>query len=177
MEFSQMSGFISVLVVSSFFFAMSSFFGHDDGNVDSGDSGSTHGENGPSILSLRNFFLFGIGFGAAGSVATDMGYSLMWSSVAGFSFGVVVAFVGWLFYRTIGRQQATSNTNTRTLVGKKATVSTFIPSGRVGQVAAQDQYGNRMYLDARSSDGTDLNEGEVVTIIDAVGNSATVAKS
>lgn len=167
-----------VLLVSCvLFFVLSSMFGHDDGGGDvSDDGGLTHGDNGPSLLSLRNLLLFGIGFGAAGAVATHMGYSLIASSLAGFVFGMTVALAGWWFYRAIGRQQGSTNTDTRNLIGKPALVTTHIPPGRMGQVAAQDEYGGRVYLDARSNEGVEINEGEPVIITEAFGNTVTVAK-
>ena len=172
---SQMAGFMTLLIASTLFFALSSVFGHDDGGADAGD-GVTHGDNGPSLLSLRNLLLFGIGFGAAGSVATHLGYSLMLASSAGAAFGVVVTFLGLMFYRAIGRQQATSNTNTQKLIGRKAVVTTQIPLGRLGQVSMRDELGGTVYLDARSGESTTIEQGELVYITDAAGSLVTTSR-
>jgi membrane protein implicated in regulation of membrane protease activity len=174
---SQMRGFFTLLVISVLFFVLSSHFGHDDGGGEmDGDVGVTSGDNGPSLLSLRNLFLFGVGFGAAGSVATHLGYSLIVSSIIGVGFGAVVALIGFWFYRTISRQQATTNTDTRNLVGKKATVSTYIPQGRMGQIVTQDEHGGTVYLNARTEADHDIDQGAQVVITEASGGMVIVAR-
>lgn len=174
---SQMGGFFTLLIASVLFFVLSSHFGHDDGGGDTGgDGGITSGDNGPSLLSLRNLFLFGVGFGAAGCVATHLGYSLIISSIFGVVFGAIVAFIGFWFYRAISRQQATTNTDTRNLVGKKATVSTHIPQGRMGQIVTQDEHGGTVYLNARTEADYDVDQGMQVVITEASGGTVTVAR-
>jgi membrane protein implicated in regulation of membrane protease activity len=171
---SQMGGFFTLLMASLLCFVLSSAFGHGDDGGDAGDGIST-GDNGPSVLSLRNLFLFGIGFGAAGSVATHLGYPLVISSVCGVVFGVSIALAGFWFYRTISRQQATTNTDTRNLVGKKATVSAHISQGRMGQIVTQDEHGGTVYLSALSSGAHDISQGTQVVITEASGGTVTVA--
>jgi membrane protein implicated in regulation of membrane protease activity len=175
LQLSQMAGFMLLLGISVVGLIGASLFGHDG---DIGDTdGLSHGESGPSLLSLRNLFLFGLGFGSAGAIATHLGASIVLSCVAGAVTGLVVAFVGWLFYRTISKQQATTNTNTVSLVGSRAVVSTHIPVGRMGQVVTNDQHGSTMYLDARASDAnSSFAEGETVSIVFAAGNSVRVSK-
>lgn len=169
MELSQMMGFVMMLAVSTVGIIGASLFGHD-GDVELND-GFSHGDNGPSLLSLRNLFLFGLGFGAAGAIATHLGLSLVLSCIVGASSGLLTALLGWLFYRTINKQQASTNTNTRNLVGSRATVTTRIPSGRIGQVVATDEHGSTIYLDARSSEvDRSFAEGDTVFIAAAAGN-------
>lgn len=175
MQISQMSGFVLVLLVSTLFLVGTSLFGHGD-DVDLSD-GLSNGDSGPDLLSLRNLSLFGLGFGSVGAIATHMGATLVMSCAAGTGSGLVFAFVGWMFYKTINRQQASSNTNTGTLVGKQATVSAHIAAGQVGQVIATDTFGSTIYLDARSQeDGRVFAEGEQVYILQAAGNLVRVAK-
>jgi membrane protein implicated in regulation of membrane protease activity len=175
MEISQMMGFVMLLAVSTVGIIGASLFGHD-GDVELSD-GLSHGDSGPSLLSLRNLFLFGLGFGAAGAIATHLGMSLVMSCVFGGVSGLMTSLLGWLFYRTISKQQASTNTNTRSLIGSRATVSTRIPSGRMGQVVATDEHGSTVYLDARSSEGDHpFAEGDTVFITEASGNLVRVAK-
>jgi membrane protein implicated in regulation of membrane protease activity len=175
MEISQMMGFVMLLGISVLGILGASLFGHD-GDVELSD-GLSHGDSGPSLLSLRNLFLFGLGFGAAGAIATHLGMSLVFSCIVGAISGMVIAFVGWLFYRTISKQQASTNTDTRNLIGSRATVSTRIPAGRMGQVVATDEHGSTVYLDARSSEeDRSFTEGETVFIAEAAGNLVRVAK-
>lgn len=170
MEISQMMGFVMLLGISVLGILGASLFGHD-GDVELMSDGLSHGDSGPSLLSLRNLFLFGLGFGAAGAIATHLGMSLVYSCIVGAVSGLVIAFVGWLFYRTISKQQASTNTDTRSLVGSRATVATRIPAGRVGQVVTTDEHGSTIYLDARSSEAArTFAEGETVFIAEAAGN-------
>lgn len=175
MEISQMVGFLMLLGVSALGIIGASFFGHD-GDIELSD-GFSHGDSGPSLLSVRNLFLFGLGFGSAGAIATHLGLSLVWSCVTGAVFGFVVALVGWWFYSTISRQQVSTNTNTRNLIGRQATVSTRIPVGQMGQVVTSDEHGSTVYLDARSSEeGASFAVGDPVNIVYAAGNQVRVAK-
>lgn len=175
MEISQMMGFVMLLAVSAVGIIGASLLGHD-GDVELSD-GFSHGDSGPTLLSVRNLFLFGLGFGAAGAIATHLGMSLVMSCVAGAVTGVVIALLGWMFYRTISQQQVSTNTNTGDLVGSRATVSTRIPSGQVGQVVATDKNGATIYLTARSSVADQsFPEGEIVRIVEAAGNLVRVSK-
>jgi membrane protein implicated in regulation of membrane protease activity len=169
MEISQMMGFVMLLGTSVLGILGASLFGHD-GDVELSD-GLSHGDSGPSLLSLRNLFLFGLGFGAAGAIATHLGMSLVYSCIVGVANGLLTALLGWLFYRTISKQQASTNTDTRNLVGSRATVSIRIPAGRVGQVVTTDEHGGTIYLDARSSEADrPFAEGETVFIMEAAGS-------
>jgi membrane protein implicated in regulation of membrane protease activity len=172
---SQMMGFVTLLAVSIAGIIGASLVGHD-GDVELSD-GLSHGDSGPSLLSLRNLFLFGLGFGAAGTISTHLGLSLMMSCVAGASLGVVIALLGWIFYRTLSRQQVSTNNNTVDLVGSWATVATRIPAGQMGQVVTTDKSGGTVYLTARSSEaGQSFAEGETVRIVEAAGSLVRVTK-
>lgn len=175
MEISQMMGFVTLLAVSTMGIIGASLFGHD-GDVELSD-GFSHGDSGPSLFSLRNLFLFGLGFGAAGAISTHLGMSLVMSCVTGAGMGMVIALLGWLFYRTISRQQVSTNTNTGDLIGSRATVATRIPVGQMGQVVTTDRNGSTIYLTARSSEaGQSFAEGETVCIVEAAGNLVRVTK-
>ncbi len=172
---SQMGGFLTLLGASALFFILASLFGGDDSG--GGDDGSemSHGDDGPSFLSIRNLYLFGMGFGAAGAIATHMDVSLVWAIIIGCCFGLLMAAIGWLFFRSVAKQQASTNTSTHSLIGKTAVVSSYIPAGRMGQVSAHDEHGSRVYLDARGEQGCAYNEGDTVRIIDSIGHMVTVA--
>ncbi len=175
MEISQMMGFVMLLGVSTLGIIGASLLGHDS-DVELSD-GFSHGDSGPSLLSLRNLFLFGLGFGAVGAIATHLGSSLVISCIAGAATGLVIALLGWLFYRTISRQQVSTNTNTGDLVGSRATVATRIPVGQMGQVVTTDKNGSTIYLSARSSEeGRSFVDGETVYIVEAAGSLVRVAK-
>ena len=170
-----MMGFMMLLGISVLGIFGASLFGHD-GDVELSD-GLSHGDSGPSLLSIRNLFLFGLGFGAAGAIATHLGMSLVFSCIVGATTGLVIAFVGWLFYKTISKQQASTNTNTKNLVGNSASVSTRITAGRMGQIVTTDEHGSSIYLYARSSEeGQSFTEGETVIISEAEGNLVRVIK-
>jgi membrane-bound ClpP family serine protease len=71
---------------------------------------------------------------------------------------------------------STSNTDTRNLVGKKATVSTYIPQGRMGQIVTQDEHGGTVYLNARTEADHDIDQGAQVVITEASGGMVIVAR-
>ena len=108
--------FLSIGGASALFFVLSLFFGDADADTDHGfdvhhdlDHGGADGHHGHSmsnIFSIRNLFLFGVGFGAVGAVARYYGFSMMVSSVFGTATGFVFAALGYFLFRALYAQQS-----------------------------------------------------------------------
>lgn len=186
--------FLALCIAGMLFFAVSLIFGgdadhgdfdhsgfdhvdvgHSDvGHADHGDS-DHHESQGPSIFSIRSFFLFMTGFGAAGAVAKYFGYDNFIASGWGASTGIIFAILGWLVFRVIHKQQASTTTNTASLVGRTGRVTVQIVPGEVGQISTRNQFGAALYLRAKTNGQQTITEGAIVTIQDAVGDIVTVA--
>ena len=146
------------------------------GHLDSSDVDTDHnGITVSDVFTLRNFLLFMVGFGATGMLAVNAGCKGWSSSGFGFLGGVTVAFLGFLFYRAIGRQQGNSATKLGALVGKDAVVITAIPSGGYGEIRTSDEFGTAVTLPAQSEDGA-IAGGFHVQILKIAANAAVVKK-
>jgi len=148
------------------------FDGHADAShPDGGSSGITLSD----LLSLRNFLMFLVGFGAVGMEMTSAGYNAWQSSFGGVVGGIVLAAIGFLFYRMIAKQQGSSVTKLGALAGKQAQVITSIPEDGYGEIRLNDQFGASITLMALSKDGP-LSAGSCVEVVAVVANAATVKK-
>lgn len=189
--------FLAILISGLLFFLLTLFFGGEHGDLghadmghgdfghggfgghhDGGHVGGHHADNqrqpGPSIFSIRSFFLFMTGFGAAGALALSFGYSMFGSSLWGVFSGLVFAIIGWWFFKIVFAQQASTTVDTSTLVGNAARVTVRIESGCNGEVVTNDQFGHTRHLLAHAADGSSFGEGTVVAITAAAGNQVTV---
>jgi membrane protein implicated in regulation of membrane protease activity len=176
--------FWSVVLFFFLFRALSAFMGdHEtgDGGGEIHDTGShetnAEGEHGTvmfsSFFTLRNFLHFGIGFGAVGVLAVNLGYGPV--PACGFAIlgGFVLAFLGALFFGAIYRQQGNTVASLDLLVGKPGRVITAIPSGGVGQIETLNQFGTTITVSAQSQDGA-ITLGSRVEIISVVANALIV---
>lgn len=167
--------FLTVLAGSVVFFLLSHLF--DMG--DHGDAGGGHDHDGgggaftTDLLTLRNLFLFGVGYGAIGAIARYLGAGPLGSNLWGCSAGVLMAIMGALLYRTLRNQQSNTLDNNSNLVGKQAHVTTAIPEGGRGEITTTNRFGARVCLIAQSSDGP-IAENSIVEVTSVVGNTATV---
>lgn len=169
--------FLMILGGSALFFFISMAFGMDHGEVGGGhDDGGHDGDGGgfmTDLFTLRNIFLFGVGFGALGSIANAYGAGPLLSSLAGVGAGLLMAVFGAWLFRLLREQQANTVTSLDTLVGKSARVVTTIPKGGRGEISTTNDLGVNVTLAAQSSDDAILENANVV-IQSVVGNTATV---
>lgn len=176
--------FLSIAGSCALFFLLTLVFGgHGDADTSDMDGGDVHGHDhdgddgqSPSIFSLRSILLFGVGFGSVGALTAKFGGTIVLSCVLGILSGVGLAAIGWFIFRTLYRQQASTTTDTTSLVGKQAFVNEAIPPGGIGQVRATNIYGQAIYLSATCEDSSGVKEGTGVTITQAHGAQVVVRK-
>jgi hypothetical protein len=173
----QLQVFFWVLVASVLFFVFSILAGVDAyGDADvvqTPDGGDGHAAVSWNILSFRNLFLFGIGFGAVGFLSTKAGYGVATSVAGGIAAGAVIAAIGVWFFRLISSQESNTVTDPAELVGRKASVTTAIPAAGLGEVLAVNEHGTQVSLFAQSN-GTAILGGTRVVIVAAAGDRVTV---
>ena len=159
------------------FFFISMLFGADHGDLGGGhDHGGGEGDGDgfmTDLFTLRNIFLFGVGFGAIGYIARYLGAGPIGSSIAGIIAGLLMAVFGAWLFRVLREQQSNSVTSLETLVGKSARVTTTIPKEGRGEIATVNEHGVNVTMSAQSSDEA-IMENVNVTILSVVGNTATV---
>jgi membrane protein implicated in regulation of membrane protease activity len=147
--------------------------GHDGGEHDvPHDAG--HAEAGfPNFLTIRSLLLFGVGFGGAGFIANNKGYSTEVAIVVGLIFGVGIAFAGLKFLRIFQNQEGNTVTRLSSLEGSNGSVTTAIPSKGFGEIVARNEFGSPVTLMARSESG-EIPAGTRVRILSIDGGIATV---
>ncbi len=167
--------FLVILGGSFLFFVISTVFGMEHGDVDGHDHGDGDGEGGfmTDLFTLRNLFLFGVGFGAIGFIARYLGAGPLGSSFAGIGAGVLMAMFGAWLFRALRNQQANSIVDLETVVGKTASVITAIPEGGRGEISTTNSHGARVTMPAQSSGGA-VSEQTPVKVTSVVGNTAIV---
>jgi membrane protein implicated in regulation of membrane protease activity len=168
--------FLTVLGGSFLFFVISLIFGMEHGDMGGHDSGGHDGGEGgfaTDLFTLRNIFLFGVGYGALGFIARYLGAGPLGSNLWGCLAGAIMAFFGAWLFRALKSQQSNTITNLDTLIGKSANVITAIPEGGRGEIETANAFGTRVHMPAQSSDGA-IAEHTTVEIVNIVGNTATV---
>jgi membrane protein implicated in regulation of membrane protease activity len=149
------------------------FGGDHDTSGDSALDG--HGDHGgPGIFSVRVMAAFLTAFGVGGVVGRYYGLSHPAASGVGVVAGVVMAALVYQFARVLHGQQASSELQMATLVGKHGEVSVAIPVGGVGQVA-MSLSGERSEHLARAANGQAVPRGTAVVITALRGDSVIVA--
>jgi membrane protein implicated in regulation of membrane protease activity len=176
--------FLIIALASLAFSILSALFGGDTGgdvhldtsHVDTSSSGGGHdGIMFSDVLTLRTLLMFGVGFGAAGAIATNMGYGPGMASVGGLEGGCLIAALGVWFYRIIHGQQGNTAPRLDMLSGKRAMVVTDIPESGQGEVTTTNEFGTTVTLPAQSPEGR-IKLGSTVEIVAVVGNTATVKR-
>ena len=149
------------------------FGGDHDASGDSVlDVHADHG--GPGIFSVRIMAAFLTAFGVGGVVGRYYGLTHPAASGVGVVAGVVMATLVYQFARVLYGQQASSELQMATLVGKHGEVSVAIPAGGVGQVA-MSLAGERSEHLARAANGQAVPRGTEVVITALRGDGVIVA--
>ena len=166
-------GFLLLLVmlfVGEIFGADHELGAHDLA-MDHGDA--DHG-GGPSIFSVRVMAAFLTAFGVGGIVARYYNLQHPAASGVGVMSGIALAGIVYQFAKFLYSQQASSDVQMVSLVGRSAEISVAIPQGGVGQIAVTSG-GERSEHIARSADGRPLSRGVEVVITGLRGDSVVVA--
>jgi hypothetical protein len=141
---------------------------HDGALDHAGDVG------GPSIFSARIMASFLTAFGVGGVVARYYGLSHPAASGVGIVTGAAMSSIVFQFARILYSQQASSEVQMATLIGRSAEVSVGIPAGGLGQITLTVA-GQRTEQVARSANGDTVARGAEVLITGLRGDSVVVA--
>ncbi len=173
--------FVAIAIGAFMIVAGGFLLGHDhdfdhDVDHDVGHEGGvdTHGIIG--IFSLRVIFTFVMGFGAAGAIALHYGAGYPIASVIGIAVGIVLAALMYGIMMLFIEQQASSVTETDSLVGCTGTVTVPIDKDGMGEVGVSIG-GEYHTFTARAHDRGPLGKGIIVRIIGMTGSVLTVDKA
>lgn len=167
--------YVAIGAFGFLFLVVMLFFGGDAGGGD--HDGVAHGDGeagGPSVFSARIMAAFLSAFGVGGVVGRYYNLSHPAASGVGVVSGIIMAGLVYQFAKLLYSQQASSEVQMSTLVGRSAEVSVSIPPGGVGQVTLSVS-GERSEHIARSRSGDALPRGTEVVITGLRGDSVVVA--
>jgi membrane protein implicated in regulation of membrane protease activity len=136
------AGLVFLLVLWIF----GAFAGGDDHGGDGHDSvegGAEHNFPTVSIFSPRIIAIFAVGLGAGGSIATIYGATALIALLIGIGSGLSPAALAVVGMRALYRQQASSEVQTTSAVGKIGTVANEIAPNQNGEVSL---YVNGQYM-------------------------------
>jgi len=151
-----------IIMVGGFLFGHDHDAGHDHG-FDHGDAATI------SIFSVKVIATFGMGFGAAGAVASYYGYDTVMSSLIGVGFGLLLAGSMYILLNLMARQQSCSLVATSSLVGHTGTVTIAISKNGNGEVAVSGA-GNYGTYSARALDDVAIAKGRTVRVVRTSGS-------
>lgn len=149
-------------------------FGHGDHEVDDhgADHDADHGGN-MSVLSLKVFWMFLVGFGAGGYFAANVGSSVLVASLWGIFGGLIMAAIGYLLVNYLYKRQGNSVVRTSSVVGSTGIVGIAILPGRIGEVRCKVD-GHDEYFQAQSRIGTPIPVASRVKVVEAMGSTLIV---
>jgi membrane-bound ClpP family serine protease len=128
------------------------------------------GGHGPSVFSMRIISLLLVGFGAVGfgfRATTD--FSMFQSSMAGIGGAVAIGALGYLIIRMFYSSQTSSTIFDGDIIGQTANLIDAINADQNGQVSCIIRGREITYL-ARSLDGSSIERGVPVRIVEKTGN-------
>jgi membrane protein implicated in regulation of membrane protease activity len=163
--------FIFIMLAICGFIALtfSLLFGHDaDHDTDHGDHGG-----GASVFSTKVILLFITGFGASGAIAAYYNWPVIASSMVGLFFGCLLGGMGYFMVNFFYKQQSDSLVKTSELVGQIGALTTGIAANGLGEVSINFK-GQKFYYPAKTKDGSSINAGGTVKIIDSVAGTMIV---
>jgi len=168
--------FLSIAVASFLFVCGNFLLGHDaDGTtgLDHDISGSAHDYSTVSLFSTKVLAIFGLAFGAGGSIASISGLNILWATLIGLVSGATLGLVAYLALKLLYQQQVNSLVTDSSLVGCFGHVVTRIPSDGCGEVTFISQ-GQSITQLAASVDHVELKVGTRIKIVSVGGNALQV---
>jgi membrane protein implicated in regulation of membrane protease activity len=143
--------------------------GHDHDHDHGGDSGHTT----VSIFSPKIIAIFMVGLGAGGSLATIYGRGPTASSLIGLAAGLSLGALMVVMLRALYSQQASSNMDIGSAIGKLGTVTIDIGSGGTGEIglSVSGQY-NTFLARANSNDA--IPRGRMARVVSISGSTLIV---
>lgn len=157
-----MTTFLTICIACSAVFLISLLLGHDVEIGDLADFSGGH-EHGDGWLSLRSLMMFGVGFGAAGTLSSYAGHPALVASGFGLIAGLVSAAVGVTAARFLVSQEGDSTPRLERLAGRRGRVTLAIPEWGTGQICVVNEFGATAYLSAIAKG--QIAEGAIVTVV------------
>lgn len=143
------------------------------------DAELAHGEHatGLSFLSVRTITAFFVGFGWAGVVILNHGYSVLAAILGGTATGTVFLLVTAMLIHNLLRLQSSGNIDYRNAIGVVGSVYSTIPGAERGggQIELMLQ-GRLMMAEAYTKAAPDLKPGSKARVIDLIGQSTLLVE-
>lgn len=164
--------FVGCFLFGLLFAVVSLLFGFADLDVDGGilggGDGDAGGHNGPGPLNVSTILAFAAWFGGIGYLAR---HGLGWVSLVSLAVAVVGGLAGSaLIYqflvRVVGPADKAMNPEDYRLPGTLARVTSPIRSGGTGEIV-YEQAGSRQVSAARASNGSAIDRGTEVIVLEA----------
>jgi len=160
-----MTTYLMISIFAATLFLITLVFDFDHGH----DIDHEHG----GFLSMRAALLFGVGFGAGGTLAMQMfGIGAFPASLAGLALGVISAMVGIKTVRLFMAQESDSTVSLRAIIDCVGYVTVPITINGIGQIVVTDSSGATHYVSARATGPYAM--GEAVRIVALIGTDAFV---
>jgi len=118
---------------------------------------------------------FMTGFGSVGLFGSLMGWSPVFSSMAGLAFGLIFGRSTAAALRYVMRQQFSDLLTTDSLIGAHARITVNIPAGKVGEALVESKTLIKYPVRA-VSDEVELKKGDYVEIVEVRGGCLYVKK-
>lgn len=112
-------------------------------------------------------------FGATGMITTQYGWSALISALTSAVAALFLGAVAWWVITSLYRATASTDVSIASLVGRRGQITVRIPAGDVGEVLITTADSTR-HLIARSRDGTAIQVGTPVRIVEALGSAVLV---
>ncbi len=126
------------------------------------------------FISIQGLSAFGLVGGLVGFYAYDKtGQSILISLACAIFAGVLMAWVLSKFTKSLMSLQSAGNIQLKNAINTFGTIYMSIPKDGIGKVAL-DLQGRRIYINAISKDGSELDRGIRVKIVDVNGDDALV---
>ena len=140
-----------------------------DISIDAGDF------EGPGKLSVKLILFFLVGLGAAGYMSAYFKWPVP-HFISGIIGGTIAWFAGYQILKLLYKQQASSQVNLGSFVGKQGRVIVPIPKGGTGEIeAANDETAETAFFNAKSAETQkEYLKGDTVTIKSVSGKTAIV---
>jgi len=169
------------IAASGFFFLLLSLILGGDGGHD-GDASDFHTDGvevagdsvGHSLSDLGSWFslkvisAFAVGFGGAGAAASSLTANPLIALGSGLGFGVIMAMAAKAVIGVFLKNESSSHTTEKSLIGQTGIVTKTILSGRTGEVEVKG-----VYRAAKTAEGVELKEGRSIKVT-ALGSTLTV---
>jgi hypothetical protein len=148
---------------------------HHDAELAHGDGGEH--ESGLSFLSVRTITAFFVGFGWAGVILLNHGYSVPVAIAGGMATGIAFLLVTAFLIHNLLRLQSSGNLDYRNAIGVVGSVYTTIPGAERGggQLELMLQ-GRLMMAEAYTRAERDLPPGSKARVIELIGASTLLVE-